>query len=85
MATLFSVLKQRRETLPEGSFTAKLFQNRHKLDKKIIEEAFEATQSESRDEFVWEIADAMFFLSMLAVDEGIGFHEIVAELAGRHR
>ena len=85
MATLFNVLKERRETLPEGSFTAKLFQNRHKLDKKIIEEAFEATQSESRDEFVWEIADAMFFLSMLAVDEGIGFHEIVAELAGRHR
>jgi hypothetical protein len=26
-----------------------------------------------------------FFLSLLAVDEGIAFDEIVAELAGRHR
>jgi phosphoribosyl-ATP pyrophosphohydrolase/phosphoribosyl-AMP cyclohydrolase len=85
MPTLFNILAERKATLPEGSFTAKLFQNRHKLDKKIIEEAFEATQSESREEFVWEIADAMFFLSMLAVDEGIAFNEIVAELAGRHR
>jgi phosphoribosyl-AMP cyclohydrolase / phosphoribosyl-ATP pyrophosphohydrolase len=83
--TLFAILKERKHTLPEGSFTAKLFQNRHKLDKKIIEEAFEATQADTREERVWEIADAMFFLSMLAVDEGIAFSEIEAELAGRHR
>jgi phosphoribosyl-ATP pyrophosphohydrolase len=50
-----------------------------------MEEAFEATQSVSREEYVWEIADAMFFLSMLAVDEGIDFSEIEAELGGRHR
>jgi phosphoribosyl-ATP pyrophosphohydrolase len=82
---LFEVLQQRRRNLPEDSFTAKLFQNRHKLLKKIMEEAFEATQSVSREEYVWEIADAMFFLSMLAVDEGIDFSEIEAELGGRHR
>jgi phosphoribosyl-AMP cyclohydrolase / phosphoribosyl-ATP pyrophosphohydrolase len=85
MAALFAVLHQRRTDLPEGSFTAKLFQNRHKLDKKIIEEAFEATQATTREERVWEIADAVFFLSMLAVDEGITWPEVVAELAGRHK
>ena len=85
MVRLFAVLADRKANPPEGSFTATLFAKRHKLDKKIIEEAFEATQSESRAEYVWEIADAIFFLSMLAVDEGIAFSEIVAELAGRHR
>jgi phosphoribosyl-AMP cyclohydrolase / phosphoribosyl-ATP pyrophosphohydrolase len=83
--TLFAILEERKVALPEGSFTATLFNNRHKLDKKIIEEAFEATQAETREERVWEIADAMFFLSMLAVDEGISFKEIEAELAGRHK
>ena len=85
LETLFQILADRKANPPEESFTAKLFANRHKLDKKIIEEAFEATQSESRAEYVWEIADAIFFLSMLAVDEGIAFSEIEAELAGRHR
>jgi len=82
---LFDVLQDRKANPPEGSFTATLFQNRHKLDKKIIEEAFEATQSQSRAEYVWEIADAMFFLSMLAVDENISYSEIESELAGRHK
>lgn len=85
MTTLFDILKDRKANPPEGSFTAKLFANRHKLDKKIIEEAFEATQSKTRSEYVWEIGDAVFFLSMLAVDEGIEWREIVDELAGRHK
>jgi phosphoribosyl-ATP pyrophosphohydrolase/phosphoribosyl-AMP cyclohydrolase len=85
MSTLFSVLAERKLNPPAGSFTATLFANRHKLDKKIIEEAFEATQAQDRSERVWEIADAVFFLSMLAVDEGIAWREIVDELAGRHK
>lgn len=85
MHTLFEVLKDRKANPPEGSFTAKLFANRHKLDKKIIEEAFEATQATSHAERVWEIADAIFFLSMLAVDENVSWNEIVTELAGRHK
>ena len=83
--TLFDILSKRKANPPEGSYTATLFANRHKLDKKIIEEAFEATQATTKEERIWEIADAMFFLSMLAVDEGIAVKDLLAELRGRHR
>lgn len=83
--TLFNILSSRRNTLPEGSFTATLFKNREKLYRKLMEEAFEVTRSQSRDDFVWELSDTLFFLSMVAVDEGISWKELVAELGGRQR
>jgi len=38
-----------------------------------------------RRELVWEIADSIFFMSALAVDEGISWNEIENELGGRHK
>jgi phosphoribosyl-ATP pyrophosphohydrolase len=84
-ATLFTLLKERQSALPEGSYTATLFANPHKLHKKVIEEAFEATQATSPEEQVWELADALFFLCMLAVQQGVSWPQIWSELAGRQR
>lgn len=82
---LFETLKQRRTNPPEGSFTARLFANRKLLKRKIMEEAFEVATFADRRELVWEIADAVYFMSALAVDEGISWEEIEDELGGRHR
>jgi phosphoribosyl-ATP pyrophosphohydrolase len=82
---LFDVLQKRRQTLPEGSYTASLFKDRHKLLKKIMEEAFEVTTAGTWEEQRWEIADNLFFLCMLAVDEGMTWADIEGELGGRHK
>ena len=82
---LFEILKSRKESSPEGSFSAKLFADRKLLQRKIMEEAFEVVTYADRRELVWEIADSLFFMSALAVDEGIDWQEIVDELGGRHK
>jgi phosphoribosyl-ATP pyrophosphohydrolase len=82
---LFGILASRRENLPEGSYSARMFKDRGALLGKIREEAEEVITAETRDDRVWEIADVLYFLSLLAVDEGIGFAELEAELGGRRR
>lgn len=85
LGRLFDVLVQRRAELPEGSYTAKLFKNRSMLLKKIMEEAYEVTTAENWTDLRWEIADNLFFLCMLAVDEGMTWPDIEGELGGRHK
>ncbi|MGE0199764.1 MAG: phosphoribosyl-ATP diphosphatase [Candidatus Melainabacteria bacterium] len=85
LPALFDTLRERKATLPEGSFSAKLFSNREFLFRKVMEEAFEVTQAKNREEYTWEISDALFFLSTVAVDEGLNWADIEAELGGRSR
>lgn len=82
---LFKVIAQRKETAPEDSYTTTLLQDRSKLLKKIMEEAYEVVSYKSRDNLRWEIADLVYFLSVLAVDEGIDWTEIESELSARKR
>ncbi|MCU0723997.1 MAG: HisA/HisF-related TIM barrel protein, partial [Planctomycetes bacterium] len=53
---LFETLRQRKRDLPEGSYSAKLFRDREKLKRKIMEEAFETATAKDRRNAVWEIA-----------------------------
>jgi phosphoribosyl-ATP pyrophosphohydrolase/phosphoribosyl-AMP cyclohydrolase len=84
---LMSVLRDRREKRPAGSYTAKLFNSgRGKIVKKIGEEATEvviAALSETRQRLVSELADLVFHLSVLMADEGIEWSEVEGELAAR--
>jgi phosphoribosyl-ATP pyrophosphohydrolase/phosphoribosyl-AMP cyclohydrolase len=86
---LMSVLRDRRERRPEGSYTAKLFSGgRGRIVKKIGEEATEvviAALSETRDRMISEIADLLFHVTVLMADEGIDWSEIEGELAKRER
>jgi phosphoribosyl-ATP pyrophosphohydrolase/phosphoribosyl-AMP cyclohydrolase len=86
---LMSVLRDRREKRPEGSYTAKLFSGgRGRIVKKIGEEATEvviAALSETRDRIVSEIADLVFHVTVLMADEGIDWSEIEGELAKREK
>jgi len=85
LPALFDILNGRFRHAPEGSYTARLFADRGLLLKKLMEEAFEVTQAPDQDNLIWEISDAVYFLSVLAVAEGVTWQDIVAELGGRHK
>ncbi|MFN8658786.1 MAG: phosphoribosyl-ATP diphosphatase [Candidatus Obscuribacterales bacterium] len=80
---LFSILQQRKQEMPEGSYSVKLFKDRRKLLKKLMEEAHEVCTFESTENLRWEIADLIYFASLLAVDEGVSWADIECELGGR--
>ncbi len=85
LSQLFDTLRERKASLPDTSYSAQFFRGRTHLKRKILEEAHEVTLAETRDEAIWEIADLMYFCSILAVDEGIEWFDILAELSGRQR
>jgi phosphoribosyl-ATP pyrophosphohydrolase/phosphoribosyl-AMP cyclohydrolase len=82
---LYSTLKHRKANAPAGSYSAKLFADRKELLNKISEECSEVMNYTSLDNLRWEIADLLFFMSVLAVDEGIEWKEIESELGGRRK
>ena len=86
---LLSVLRDRYEKRPDGSYSAYLFnEGRDKMLKKIGEEATEvviAAKGESRERLVSELADLVYHLSALLVDEGMGWEDIFEELGRRER
>lgn len=81
---LFEVIAARRSGESDGkSYTQKLLENPTLLKKKIMEEAFEVVSFTSQENLKWEIADLLYFVSVLASTEGISWREIENELGGR--
>ena len=86
---LMNVLRDRKATMPEGSYSARLFaEGRDKILKKIGEEATEvviAAKGEGRERLISEIADLVFHLSVLMVNEEIDWSDVAEELERRAR
>jgi len=84
---LMGVLRDRRAERPQGSYTASLFEGgRDRILKKIGEEATEvviAAMGQGRERMVSEMADLVFHLAVLMVDEGIDWADVIAELEQR--
>ena len=85
---LYDLLLDRKEKLPEGSYTSYLFQKgADKILKKVGEESTEviiAGKGGDRAETVYEIADLAYHVMVLMVEMGIRPEEIRHELASRH-
>jgi phosphoribosyl-ATP pyrophosphohydrolase len=85
---LEQLLIDRKATLPEGSYTSKLFVSGvDRILKKVGEEAGEviiAAKNTDEQELVHEVADLLFHLQVLLVEKNIPFTKIVAELEKRH-
>ncbi|WP_226580469.1 bifunctional phosphoribosyl-AMP cyclohydrolase/phosphoribosyl-ATP diphosphatase HisIE [Halobacillus litoralis] len=85
---LQSVLADRKATLPEGSYTSKLFQEGvDRIAKKIGEEAGEviiASKNDDSEEIALESADLMFHLLMILTDRGVPFDDVLQVLEKRH-
>ncbi|MFO8028307.1 MAG: bifunctional phosphoribosyl-AMP cyclohydrolase/phosphoribosyl-ATP diphosphatase HisIE [Cyclonatronaceae bacterium] len=85
---LQELLYDRREKLPEGSYTSKMFRaGRDKLAQKVGEEAVETViaAKNSREELTYEASDLLFHLMMLLAGEDMKLEDLVAELKKRHK
>jgi phosphoribosyl-ATP pyrophosphohydrolase/phosphoribosyl-AMP cyclohydrolase len=78
---LQAVVRDRLANPRPGSYTARL--NDDLLREKILEEAGEVTRARTRDEIIWEAADVLYFLTVLLAKNGVGYNEVMRELAGR--
>ncbi|MBN1434812.1 phosphoribosyl-ATP diphosphatase, partial [Candidatus Fermentibacterales bacterium] len=82
---LMETLSERMASGATGSLTARLGSDPALLRSKILEEAGEVVEASSGGELVWEIADLLYFLSVLASREGVAWRDVTSELAGRRR
>jgi len=87
MLALSSTIADRHVNLPEGSYTATLFNGGvDRIAKKIGEEATEvviAAKNEDRAELVWETSDLLYHLLVLLADRRVTLDAIGDELARR--
>jgi phosphoribosyl-ATP pyrophosphohydrolase/phosphoribosyl-AMP cyclohydrolase len=88
LESLYIMLEDRKEKMPEGSYTSYLFEKGiDKILKKVGEESTEviiAGKAEDKAETVYEIADLAYHVMVLMVQMGISVEDIRAELESRH-
>jgi len=89
LSRLEGLIAERKETLPEGSYTTYLFsQGLDKILKKVGEEATEvviAAKGGRKNELIYETADLIYHLLVLLRNEGVELEEIWQELGKRHK
>lgn len=85
---LYELIKGRKETPQEGSYTSYLFEKGvEKILKKVGEESTEVVigaMKEDRTETIFEISDLAYHVLVLMVEMGIDLTEVRQELANRH-
>lgn len=85
---LMELIKGRKTEKKEGSYTTYLFEKGlDKILKKVGEECTEviiAAKDNDKGETVYEIADLIYHLSVLMIEQGISLEDVRAELASRH-
>ena len=84
---LFSVIQDRREEMPDGSYTAELLgEGVARVSKKVIEEAGEAAiagMGGDRDEVAEEAADLLYHTLVLLAATGVRPEQVWAKLRER--
>ena len=87
LTELMTLLKSRKETLPEKSYTSYLFkEGLDKILKKIAEESGEviiASKNQSQKDLVNEISDLVYHLMVLMVEKEVPIEKIEEELRRR--
>lgn len=86
---LESVLKQRKQTLPAGSYSTRLFKRGiDKIAQKLGEEAVEvviASKNKKPSETINESADLVYHLLVLLVEKDLSLTDVVKELKVRSK
>lgn len=88
LTELQDFINNRKEEMPEGSYTTKLFKDGvNKIAQKVGEEALEtvieATNGNS-EHLVYEASDLLYHLLVLLTDKGLRIEDVAAELQKRH-
>lgn len=77
---LEKTLKSRKQSAPEGSYTARLFSDEKLLRAKIMEEAEELCDAKTSQEVAFEAADLIYFALTKAISAGASLADIEANL-----
>ncbi|MBI4328353.1 MAG: bifunctional phosphoribosyl-AMP cyclohydrolase/phosphoribosyl-ATP diphosphatase HisIE [Chloroflexi bacterium] len=89
LTSLAATIAQRRQEMPEGSYTARLFQEgRERIAQKVIEEAGEtalAAVAGAPERLPSEAADLLYHLLVLLEEAGVPLDQVMAELRERRR
>ncbi|SZF01932.1 unnamed protein product [Blumeria hordei] len=80
LSKLEQTLVARKSSAPEGSYTARLFSDEKLLRAKIMEEAEELCDAESREAIAFEAADLIYFALAKAVGAGVTLADIEQNL-----
>ena len=82
---LFELIVDRKENMPEKSYTTKLFNDNFYLKRKIMEEAFELVNFEQGDGIGWEAADFVYHLMVFLASNGVNWQDVTNNLASRSK
>jgi phosphoribosyl-ATP pyrophosphohydrolase / phosphoribosyl-AMP cyclohydrolase / histidinol dehydrogenase len=82
---LQETLTQRLKDAPEGSYTHRLFQDSNLLRDKLVEEAQELAEADTKEHVAEELADLLYFAMVRAVQAGVSMDDAIAELDARTR
>jgi len=85
LAALEKTLQVRLESAPEGSYTARLFNDSALLKSKIMEEAEELCQATTPEEIAFEAADLIYFALSRCVAGGVSVADIERSLDAKAR
>lgn len=83
MGRLYDVIADRFKNPRPGSYTATL--NDERVREKVMEEAEELCEAESKEDVIWEAADLLYFVNVLLYKEGVTWKDVYDELDGRHK
>ncbi len=87
LPALYELIKGRKDSPKQGSYTTYLFEKGiDKILKKVGEECTEVIigAKNGKEEAVFEIADLTYHVMVLMVEQGISLEEVLDELAKRH-
>ncbi|KAK9771030.1 putative Histidinol dehydrogenase [Seiridium cardinale] len=80
ISKLEQTLLSRKQSAPEGSYTARLFSDEKLLRAKIMEEAEELCDAETPEDVAFEAADLIYFALTKAVSAGVSLADIEKNL-----
>jgi len=85
LSQLEHIIRERYQSMPEGSYTSHLFSSGpEKIRKKTGEEAIELILADTPERLIYEAADFLYHLAVLLVSEGLSYEQICIELQRRH-
>ncbi|KAF2707263.1 histidine biosynthesis trifunctional protein [Pleomassaria siparia CBS 279.74] len=80
LSRLQQTLQNRKASAPEGSYTARLFNDPQLLRAKILEEATELCDATSKDHIAFEAADLLYFALAKCVSAGVSLEDVERNL-----
>ncbi len=88
LGELQDFIDKRKQEMPEGSYTTKLFKDGvNKIAQKVGEEALETVieaTNGTQGHLVYEASDLLYHLIVLLADKGLRIEDVAAELHRRH-